>query len=67
MITENIPKFDSEEEEAKWWYDHREETAEWMADALANGQMTTLAKVLERHGIKQAEEQKHDDDQRLAS
>jgi predicted DNA binding CopG/RHH family protein len=43
-----IPKFESEAEEAAWWYAHREETARWMEDATANGQTTTLADVLQR-------------------
>ncbi|MGA2143539.1 MAG: hypothetical protein ABSH49_01005 [Bryobacteraceae bacterium] len=44
----NIPKFESEAEEAEWWYQHREETAQWMEEAAAAGQTTTLANVLER-------------------
>lgn len=43
-----IPKFNSEAEEAAWWYAHREGTARWMEDAAANGQTTTLAAVLQR-------------------
>ena len=43
-----MPKFHSEAEEAKWWDEHREETAQWMEDAVATGQTTTLATVLER-------------------
>jgi predicted DNA binding CopG/RHH family protein len=44
----NIPKFESEAEEAEWWYQHREETAQWMEEAAAAGQTTALANVLER-------------------
>jgi uncharacterized protein (DUF4415 family) len=43
-----MPKFRSEAEEAKWWDEHREETAPWMEDAVAAGRTTTLAAVLER-------------------
>jgi predicted DNA binding CopG/RHH family protein len=44
----NIPKFQYEAEEAQWWDQHREETAQWMEEAAAAGQTTTLANVLER-------------------
>lgn len=44
----NIPKFESEAEEAQWWDQHREGTAQWMEEAVAAGQITTLANVLER-------------------
>jgi predicted DNA binding CopG/RHH family protein len=54
MSKRNIPKFTSEEEEANWWYDHREETAEWMAEAFEKGETTTLAAVLERRRLKLA-------------
>jgi hypothetical protein len=54
MIQRNIPKFELEEEEANWWYDHREETAEWMAEAIRKGQTTTLAEILDRHRQKPA-------------
>ena len=42
----NIPKFESEAEEAQWWDQHREETAQWMEEAIATGQTTTLSDVL---------------------
>ena len=45
----NIPKFKSEAEEAEWWDAHREETAQWMEEAAAAGQTTTLAGVLQRN------------------
>jgi predicted DNA binding CopG/RHH family protein len=44
----NIPKFKSEAEEAQWWDQHREETAQWMEEAAATGQTTTLSHVLQR-------------------
>ncbi len=44
----NIPKFKSEAEEARWWDQHRKETAHWMEEAAAAGQTTTLADVLGR-------------------
>jgi predicted DNA binding CopG/RHH family protein len=43
-----IPKFQSEAEEAEWWDRHREETGEWMEQAVAAGETTTLSAVLER-------------------
>ena len=43
-----IPRFQSESEEAQWWFDHREETARWMENAAAEGRTTSLASVLER-------------------
>jgi hypothetical protein len=44
----NVPKFRSETEEAEWWDQHREETAQWMEEAAAAGQTTTLSAVLKR-------------------
>ena len=44
----NIPKFKSEAEEAQWWDQHREETAQWMEDAITTGQTTTLSDVFQR-------------------
>ncbi|MBZ5618400.1 MAG: BrnA antitoxin family protein [Acidobacteriia bacterium] len=49
MIQKPIPKFQSEQEEARWWDEHRDETAEWMEQAVAAGQTTTLSEVLERN------------------
>ena len=43
-----MPKFRSEEEEANWWYDNREEHSKVMAEAIAKGETTTLADILER-------------------
>jgi predicted DNA binding CopG/RHH family protein len=43
-----MPKFKSEEEEANWWYDNREEHSKLMLKAIANGERTTLAEILER-------------------
>lgn len=48
MKKREIPRFESEAQEAEWWYGHREETARWMEEAVAAGKTTTLAKVLER-------------------
>jgi predicted DNA binding CopG/RHH family protein len=45
-----IPKFNSEAEEADWWDQHRDETAQWMEEAAAKGQTTTLSEVLKRTG-----------------
>lgn len=43
-----MPKFKSEKEEANWWYDNREEHSKAMAEAIAKGEATTLADILER-------------------
>lgn len=49
MIRKPIPKFKSDQEEAQWWDEHRDETAEWMEEAVAAGQTTTLKEILERN------------------
>lgn len=53
-----VPKFRSEAEEAQWWDDHKEQTTQWMEDAVAQGTTTTLSQVLEKarqsHGSPQA-------------
>ena len=41
-----IPQFQSEAEEAQWWFDQREKTAEWMERAVAEGRTTDLASIL---------------------
>ena len=46
--TPMIPRFQSEAEEAQWWFDHREETANWMEQAAGEGLTTSLAGILER-------------------
>ena len=43
-----VPKFDSEAEEADWWDHHREETAQWVEEAVAAGKSTTLSAILNR-------------------
>lgn len=43
-----IPQFGSEAEEAQWWFDHREETAKWVEEAMAEGRTTSLARILEK-------------------
>ena len=48
MIEQRIPKFESEEEEAQWWFDHREETSQWMEDALRDRTTLKLADVLKK-------------------
>ena len=45
---DSIPKCSSEAEEAQWWDDHREETAEWMEQAVSAGQTSTLSEILGR-------------------
>ena len=48
MIPKKIPKFKSEAEEAKWWYDNRAVTAKWTSDAIRTGRTTTLAEILKK-------------------
>ena len=48
MIRKLIPKFKSEKEEAQWWDQHRDETSQWMEQAVTAGQTTTLFDVIER-------------------
>jgi predicted DNA binding CopG/RHH family protein len=43
-----IPSFATEEEEAQWWFDHREQTADWVKEAVAQGRTTNLAQIRER-------------------
>jgi predicted DNA binding CopG/RHH family protein len=43
-----IPKFQSEAEEAQWWFDHREETGIWMEQSTAQGRTTNLSEVLQK-------------------
>jgi predicted DNA binding CopG/RHH family protein len=47
MIRKPIPKFTSEKEEAQWWDEHRDETAQWMEQAIASGDTATLSAVLQ--------------------
>jgi hypothetical protein len=44
----NIPKFESETEEAEWWDQHREETAHWLEEAVAAGATSSLSDILQR-------------------
>ena len=48
MRKREIPRFESEAQEAQWWYRQRERTARWMEEAVAAGKTTTLPKVLRR-------------------
>jgi predicted DNA binding CopG/RHH family protein len=43
-----IPKFESEAEEAQWWFDHREEMASWMENAVAEGRTSSLDEILDK-------------------
>ena len=43
-----IPQFNAEAEEARWWFEHREQTASVLEDAVAEGRTTKLAASLER-------------------
>jgi predicted DNA binding CopG/RHH family protein len=46
----SIPKFESEAEEAAWWDQHREETAQWLEEAVGARRTTTLSAMLNRAG-----------------
>ena len=41
-----IPKFQSEAEEAQWWFDHREESGVLMEEALAEGRTSKLSDII---------------------
>lgn len=41
-----IPHFQSEKEEADWWYAHREETGEWLSEAIEKGETKRLSEVI---------------------
>ena len=43
-----IPAFNSEREEAEWWDQHRDETTQWMQEALRSKQTASMAEVLAR-------------------
>jgi len=43
-----IPVFETKEQEAQWWFDHREETAGWLETAAAEGATTNLAQLREK-------------------
>ena len=43
-----VPKFETEAEEAQWWFDHQEKTALWMEKAAAEGQTTSLVEVVRK-------------------
>jgi hypothetical protein len=47
MIRKPIPKFKSEKEEAQWWDEHRDETAQWTEQAIASDDTTTLSNILQ--------------------
>jgi predicted DNA binding CopG/RHH family protein len=46
-----IPQFNSEAEEARWWFEHREQTASLLENAIADGRTTKLAAILERKRV----------------
>ncbi len=41
-----VPRFGSEAEEAQWWFDHRDETADLMENAVEEGRTSSLDMVL---------------------
>jgi hypothetical protein len=48
----DIPDFASEREEAVWWYDHRDEVSDEMAEAVANGTIRSVRQMLlEDHNL----------------
>jgi hypothetical protein len=49
MIKIEVPKFNSEEEEANWWHAHADEHDLLMAEAIKRGETTTLPEVLRRN------------------
>jgi hypothetical protein len=59
MESRIIPKFANEAEEAKWWYDHREEIADDILAASREGRLSEGIKV--RWLRRQAEKQQQAD------
>ena len=53
MALPKMPKFATEAEEAKWWFDHREELADDMVTAIRKGRLGEGSKA--RWARKQAE------------
>ena len=43
-----VPRF-ATEAEAQWWFDHREETADLLVQAVAEERTTGLAAMLEKN------------------
>lgn len=43
-----VPKFESESDEADWWFEHRQEHGAVMAEAMQHGTTSTMAKLLEQ-------------------
>jgi hypothetical protein len=43
-----IRRFQSEAQEAQWWFDHREETSSWMEKTAGERGATNLSEVLQR-------------------
>jgi len=46
-----VPRFGSEAEEAQWWFDHRDETADLMENGVAEGRTSSLDAVLANRRI----------------
>jgi hypothetical protein len=56
MTKTEVPKFANEAEEAKWWFDHRDEVAAKMLAAAKNGQrgegsVARYARKLRKAGV----------------
>jgi predicted DNA binding CopG/RHH family protein len=47
MKKQLVPKFQSEAEEAQWWYENRNLMAKRMEKAVAEGRTTTLSQILD--------------------
>jgi hypothetical protein len=50
-----IPKFKTDEEEAKWWYDNREQLGKEAAEAIRRGKTRPLTEAIIRERIKAAQ------------
>jgi hypothetical protein len=48
QINLRFPDFNRARKEARWWFDHREETALWLARAAGEGRTSSLAGILEK-------------------
>ncbi|HUX44352.1 MAG TPA: hypothetical protein VMV57_06340 [Terracidiphilus sp.] len=57
MASLKVPKFATEAEEAKWWYDNREKVSDEFEKAAKEGRLKTggVARLLAERGIKPAQ------------
>jgi hypothetical protein len=62
-----IPKFESEAQEAAWWFDHREETARDLIAAVKEGRLAPTLKVRYAERMRKLAEQAVDTKQEVSA